>query len=221
MTDYLNKVTCGDCLDLMKELPDASIDAVITDIPYGISQTSGGLRNLHYGQWDLSAEFSEHISEMARVSAGTVVIFCDGRQLSGVLLLLEKSGYKVRHFAWHKPNPSPMNGKSILLSSVELAAWGKKPGAYFGGHCTHNYWEGTAPSGSSRVHPTQKPVPLFKSLITTSCPDEGIVLDPFAGSGTTGVACAQTGRQFIGFELNPEYCDIANKRIKDAQHTLL
>ena len=66
-------------------------------------------------------------------------------------------------------------------------------------------------------HPTQKPLEIIRTWVENSCPEGGIVLDPFMGSGTTGVACVQTGRNFIGIEIEPKYFEIAEKRIAEAQ----
>ena len=205
----LDAINFGDCLPWLKAMPSCSVDALVTDIPYGISQDSAGLRNLNYGTWDATGDVQEHISEALRVSRGAAFVFCDGRQLSWVLNLLERDGMTVRQFAWHKPNPSPMNGNHVLLSAVELAAWGKRPLAYFGGHCEHNFWEGTAPSHSSRIHPTQKPLDLVEHIVRLCCPEGGTVLDPFAGSGTTAVACIRSGRHFIAAENDQENFEAA------------
>ena len=108
-----------------------------------------------------------------------------------------------------------MNGQYIWLSSIEIFAVARKRGADFYRHCKSPVL--CYPTEHDKQHPTQKPLALIKELIL-SCTLEGdTVLDPFMGSGTTGVACVQTGRNFIGIEIDPAYFAIAEKRIAEAQ----
>lgn len=262
MIDYLNKVTCGDCLDLLKELPDASIDACITDPPYGVTDL------------ELDVFQTEWLAEAVRVlkphgqicSFGflpTLAPFMNyfTYRWSGVWIKTnsipvfhntKRPKSKQEPFAiFCKPSTSisKLTYNSLTTSGEPYTKTRKNTGykregkdcidrlgtdtftidGYVsvnnGTRCVTDVIEGPTKNcmkhADRTIHPTQKPVNVMSTIIQWITNTGDIVLDPFAGSGTTGVGCAQTGRKFIGFELNPEYCDIANKRIKDAQHTLL
>lgn len=119
---------------------------------------------------------------------------------------------------WEKTNPSPMNGDFIWLSGIEFAIYGKFPNATFNGHCRNTVLK--YPSGTSKVHPTQKNLQLFEDLVLTSSNQGDVVLDFCMGSGTTGIACKNLKRKFIGIELDEKYFNIAKKRIGETQETL-
>lgn len=115
---------------------------------------------------------------------------------------------------WAKTNPSPMNGEYIWLSGIECCVYGKKKNAVFNEKCKNTILR--YPSIQSKLHPTQKSLELIKYLITVSSNEGDTVLDNCMGSGTTGVACVQLNRNFIGMEISPEYFKIAEKRINEA-----
>ena len=108
-----------------------------------------------------------------------------------------------------------MNGDVIWLSGVELCVFGKKKGATYNYHCKNTVLR--YPCGRSKVHPTQKPINLFRTLISASTKEGDVILDPFTGSGTTAIAAIKEKRHYIGMELNKEYYDIACERIKKEQ----
>jgi site-specific DNA-methyltransferase (adenine-specific) len=204
----------GDCREVLPGLP--RVDAVVTDPPYGeVNRASGGLRNLDKGVADV-ADFD--LPELARLlaSAGqSVYVWCGTEQVSEFRRALVDQGFSTRACVWEKTNPSPMNGQYLWLSSVELCVFGKSAGAPFFGHCASPVWR--IPVETDQLHPTQKPVTLMKRLVTASVPSNGTAIDPFMGSGTTGVAAVELGRDFIGIEREPKYFDIACKRIEQAQ----
>lgn len=111
-----------------------------------------------------------------------------------------------------------MNGEYIWVSGVEFAVFAKKSGATLNAHCRNCVIK--YPSGTSKEHPTEKPIPLFADIINVSSNTGDLVLDTCMGSGTTGVACAKYNRRFIGIELDEHYYQIAKKRINDAQQQL-
>lgn len=110
-----------------------------------------------------------------------------------------------------KTNPSPMNGDRLWLSGMEFCVFARKSLATFNEHCKKAIWQ--APSGKSKIHPTQKPVSLMEKLILASSNENDIILDVCMGSGTTGVACINTKRNFIGIEQEQTYFDISVSRI--------
>ena len=201
----------GDCLEVMPTL--GNVDAVVTDVPYGISQASNGLRRLDYGEWDGDEATNVAISALCMVEdVPSVVAWCDWRQLSLISGVLQ--GRSERSLVWTKPNPPVLNGQHLFLSSVEFAFYGKLPAAWFSGGCIKSNWNGPPPQ--NRQHPTQKPLWLMKEIVGAIVPPFGSALDPFMGSGTTLVACAKMGRAGIGIELDPDYFDIACRRVEEA-----
>lgn len=203
----------GDCFDHMAALPSGSVDMVLTDVPYNeVNRKSGGLRNLDKGVAD-SAVFSlsQLADELSRLCTGSVYVFCGFRQSSALCDALERVGFSVRVGAWHKTNPSPMNGTKMWLSGLELCVFGRKPKAVFNEHCQSALW--SCASQRSKIHATQKPVKLFQRLIEASSNVGDTVLDPFAGSGTTAIAAMRSKRDWICIERDPEYAAKAQARI--------
>lgn len=216
LEEFLNKVTQGDCIEVMKRIPDASVDLVLTDIPYAeVNRKSSGLRTLDKGAADvLTFDLGEFIDECVRVCSGNIYIFCGIGQVSEVRARLLEHGLSTRHCVWEKTNPSPMNGQHMWLSGIENCVYAKKRGSVHNEHCKNGVWR--FPNGRSKQHPTEKPLRLFEYLVNTSSNEGMVVLDPCLGSGTTAVAAINTDRQFIGIEREPQYVDTANQRIADA-----
>jgi DNA modification methylase len=207
---------CGDCLEVMKGIPDKAVDVVLTDIPYNISQISNGLRNLNYGEWDYQTGKEEQwINAIVRMLSGVVIVFCHKKQFSKIEQILDDSGYSTRTLIWKKPNPTVLNCDKLYIEATELAVYAKKPGGFYAPKYKHNVFE--YPSPVERVHPTQKPVQLFSSLVIDCSQQDSIVLDPFAGSGTTLVAAKQLGRKYVGIEISPDYCKIAEDRLRQQE----
>jgi len=202
---------CGDCREILPTL--GKVDAVVTDVPYGISQHSNGLRRLDYGEWDNETATPVTLEAM-RLVAGvpSIIAWCGWRQLSDIASALPNRS--ERPLTWAKPNPPVLNGQNLFLSSTEHAFYGKLSGSWFSGGCLKSYWVGPPPT--DREHPTQKPLWLMKACVLATVKADDICLDPFMGSGTTGVACVKTGRKFIGIEIEPKYFDIACRRIQAA-----
>ena len=117
--------------------------------------------------------------------------------------------------AWIKTNPTPLNGQYNWLSAIEILVIARKKKSTFNRFCAKPVWE--YPVCYKKVHPTQKPIKLITELVESSTNENDVILDPFMGSGTTGVACVNTDRKFIGIEIEQEYFDIAVRRIEEAQ----
>lgn len=209
-------VVTGDCRAVLPTIPAGSVRAVVADIPYGVvSRETGGLRVLDKGLADVETFDAQTIAqEAARVASGSVYVWCGTEQVSGLRESLVIAGMTTRLCVWEKSNPSPMNGSRLWLSGIETCVFGRHPEAWFGVRCQNPIWRG--PTERDQVHPTQKPVWLMRLAIEASVPIEGIVLDLCCGSGTTGVAAIQTGRRFIGIEIDEKYAAIARRRIADA-----
>jgi DNA modification methylase len=186
------------------------IDMVLTDIPYNISQTHSGLREIDFGAWDKG--FSLESVWPSIPIADNIYIWCANEQLSHILTKLISHNYSTRAIAWAKTAPSPMNGEHIWLSGMELCAFGKLSGATFNGHCETNVI--TMNSPRNKQHPTQKPLALFQKLIQNSSNPGDMIYDPYAGSGTTLRAAKDLGRHAVGVEISEEYCEIAAQRLQ-------
>lgn len=198
----------------MRILPNKSIDLCVTDIPYGvINRQTNGLRNINKQDADVETFcLSNFMIELDRLISGSIYIFCSTEQISDIRKSLIRFGFTTRLIIWEKTNPSPMNGQYIWLSGVECCVYGKRPGAVFNGHCENTVLR--YPCGRNKLHPTQKPLALIEKIVSMSSLAGGVVIDPCMGSGTTGVACKNLNRDFIGIELDEHYFNIAKDRIE-------
>lgn len=196
----------GDCLEEMKKIPDGSIDLVLTDPPYGISfdtnykRFTGGAADSRL--WDSKVLNDEKPFDPTPFLnlAKTVILFGANNYSDK----LPQGSWIV----WDKRYKQ----KPLMTSDAEVAWCSRGHGVYVFNH----YWDGfmkESERGVKRVHPTQKPVKLFEFLLEKYSKQGETVFDPFMGSGTTGVACKNLNRNFIGIELDPEYYQIAQARI--------
>ena len=211
-----NRIYNEDCLEGMKSIPEKSVNITLTDIPYGVvNRESNGLRNLDKENADVfNIDMDELLSEIHRVTEGQIIIFCAKEQFSEIYKFFANKKGTTRSIIWQKTNPSPMNGQHVYLSGVEHAVWFKPRGRkVFNAHCKNTVF--TYSNGSRKIHPTQKHLELFKELITDNSSEKEIVFDPFMGSGTTAVAAIDTGRNYLGFELDEEYHKLSEQRIAD------
>lgn len=193
----------GDCLELMRDIPYESVDAIITDPPYGIN---AGMMNL--GKWRTSrmekVEWDKSVIDISFLASKTIPVVIWGMNYFNLP--------PTRCFlVWNKGNG--FAGRDF--SECELA-WTNKnaPARIF------NYDPLAAGDYKSKEHPTQKPVALMKWCVENFTNLGDTILDPFMGSGTTGVACVKLNRNFIGMEINPTYFEIAKRRIEEAQMQL-
>jgi len=228
----------GDCLEVLPTLADGCIDAVVTDPPYemGIDrvpimrsrQTFTKSRSIGL-LWPVSTLW---MVAVARLKPKHWVVWCGYRDLGTVHLALQTYGTIQTVFTWCKSNAPAMTRPVPRLDS-EFIIWVRDKGGTCGRmgefHSTilnvPNAYAGIG--GGERVrqwengpaaHPCQKPLGVTLPFIERL--DVQSILDPFMGSGTTGVACVQTGRRFVGVELDPGYFEIARRRIEAAQQQL-
>lgn len=206
----------GDCLEVMPLLPvlvGANFDMVLTDIPYAeVNRKSSGLRNLDKGAADEGGlDLDKTIEQLIDICTGSIYVFCGTMQISRIVEIMRSKKLSVRVGAWNKTNPSPMNGQRLWLSGLEFCIYGRHPKSTFNEHCKKALWDN--PSGRSKQHPTEKPIKLFERLIKASSNEGDRILDCCMGSGTTGVACQNLGRKFVGIELNSNYFQIACERM--------
>lgn len=199
----------GDCLELMKNIPDKSIDLIITDPPYGKKADKGtngfgSAKNRRYaGGWDNSRPSKEVFDEMLRISKNIICFggnyFADMMPISNCWIFWDKKG----DIAFQNPFA---DGELIYTSFKKPV---KKIIFKQQGFITD--------SKDKRFHPTQKPSELVQTLVEMYSQSGDVICDPFMGSGTTGIACVNTGRKFIGMELDENYFNIAKERIEQAK----
>lgn len=226
----------GDCLEFMRTLPDKSVDAIITDLPYGTTACS----------WDVVIPFGPMWKEVKRICSGAFVTTAS-QPFTSKLVTSNLDWFRYE-WIWEKDlavghlnaHARPMmKHESVLVFSngketynpQGLKEFGKinkrgGNGENYGVSGLSNFQQFTnyprslisfSVHRSIDQHPTQKPVALYEYLVRTYTNECDTVLDFTMGSGTTGVACMQTGRNFIGCEIDPDYFKIAEKRIHDAQ----
>lgn len=213
--DYVNTAIRGNCMELMKSMP--KVEMTLTDIPYDVvNRDSNGLRNLDKTDADeLTFDLGDFLDELVRLTKGSIYVFCSTEQVSFIRSRLVEQGLTTRLCIWEKSNPSPMNGQYIWLSGIECCVYGKKKGAVFNEHCKNTVWR--YPISRNKIHPTQKPLELFRYLIRVSSNEGDIVFDPCIGSGTTALAALKENRKFIAFDLSEEYIKCTNERIKNGK----
>lgn len=210
----------SDCLKVMQQLDDNSIDMVLTDIPYDmVNRKDNGLRNLDKGKADIiTFDLDKFINECFRVCKSTVIIFCGINQCSRIYNYYAQKQQKqkgtVRQLIWQKSNPSPMNGQYIYLSGIENAIWFKKRGGVFNAHCKNTVFK--HPSGRSKLHPTEKNHELLKELITDNSNENDIILDPCCGSGSHLYCARELNRRYIGVELDENYFKVTVDRLNNS-----
>lgn len=213
----MNTITCGDCIELMKQMPNDSVEMTLTDIPYEVvSRNSNGIRNFDKADADEKTfNLDIFVTEVVRVTKGSIYIFCSTEQVSFLRAELIKYGLSTRLCIYEKANPSPVNGQYIWLSGVECCVYGKKKKATFNEHCKNTVWR--YPVVRKQLHSTQKPLDLFRYLVKVSSNVGDTVFDPCVGSGTTSVAAKMERRNYLAFDLSKEYVAIAKKRIEETQ----
>ncbi|HER4723057.1 TPA: site-specific DNA-methyltransferase [Streptococcus pyogenes] len=222
------EIKCGNCLELLAELTDGLIDMVITDPPYNISVKNNfatmGRTGIDFGDWDKGFDLLSwiDIASQKLTKNGGMIIFNDWKNLGDIARHCEKNGLVVKDiFRWVKDNPMPRNRDRRYITDSEYGVWVvRKKSKWVFNRKSEKYdrpeYRYPVVAGAEKTqHPTQKPVALMKDIITRHTTKGAVVLDPFMGSGSTGVACLLTGGDFIGYELNKDYFNIANKRIAE------
>ena len=226
----------GDCLDVLPQLADGSVDLILTDPPYNVSDRGaagiGGLRRadgtfrhiaLDFGAWDHGFDataFLAHCPRLLRVG-GSLISFVSEFTLPAYL----QSGLDhQRLIAWEKTNPAP-SFRRTYVGGFEFAVWQTKGGKWTwneGGYRPNVFrqkgvsgWS-TVNDGEARAHPTQKPLGLIRKWMRIHSNADDLILDPFGGSMTTLRAALDLGRRAIGIELNEDYCRRAVERMRQA-----
>ena len=222
----------ADSRDIIKRIPDDSIDFILTDPPYNLGQHSTGniplpgrtAMNNDVADWDM-IDFNpeEWADEFIRIlkPTGNLFIFTSYNQLGRWYNSLDHKFDTSNFMIWHKTNPAPKIFKAGFLNSCEMifTCWNKKHTWNFISQAEmHNFIESSICMKPERLsnpkHPAQKPVSILKKMIEIASNENDIVFDPFMGVGSTGVAALELNRRFIGVELDEAYFDAAQKRVK-------
>ena len=235
------KLYKGDCLEVMKDIPDKSIDMILCDLPYGTTAC----------KWDTVIPFDKLWEQYNRIikDNGAIVLF-GNEPFTTLLIYSNLKGFKYR-WDWNKKIPSGMsyakyrpmqqtediavftkNGERTIYNPqmikrdkpIKGGGMGQSESAMTLGYKalkkTYEYKNPTTLLEFDKVrkgslHPTQKPVELLEYLVKTYTNEDDVILDNCMGSGSTGVACKHTNRRFIGIELDDNYFEIAKKRIEE------
>lgn len=223
----LDKIVCGDSYELIKTLPDKSVDLVVTDPPYMIPHTTGGGMLIEKGIRGMFDDLEsgtlteglreDMLDELMRVMKKVNIYFWCNKLMIPQLIdyFVLKRGYKFDIIVWQKSNAMPLCG-SKYLTDCEYCL-------YFHDTMTLNTTYDTAKTvyvqpinikdKTDYSHPTIKPENIITNLIINSSNEGDVVLDPFMGSGTTAVCAKQLNRHFVGFELEKKWVNVANDRL--------
>lgn len=225
------KLYQGDCLDIINNIE--VVDCIITDILYNISKKNNfktmkdrtGRNGIDFGEWDKGFEEENLIQFISLIkSGGSFILFHSFEQFGKLKEIFENNGLMLKDkLIWEKTNPMPRNRDRRYISNIEILSWYVKPKNKWTFNRQNGKYESSVlkyPSesggGFRRYHPTQKNLKMIEYLIKIHTNENDVVLDPFMGSGTTGVACMNLNRRFMGIELDESYFNIAKNRIEEA-----
>lgn len=236
----------GDCIEILNQARENSVDMIFADPPYflsngGITCHAGKMVSVNKGDWDKSKGVEQnHLFNLEWLKACQRVLKADGTiWVSGtthiiysVGFAMQELGFKVLNdIIWYKRNAPPNLSCRYFTHSTEVVLWAaknKKSKHYFDyklmkkfnkGKQMRNVWQISSPPKVEKKHgkhPTQKPVGLLERIILASTKKGDLVLDPFCGSSTTGVAAVLLNRKYVGVDLEAEYLSLSRKRLKEA-----
>ena len=237
--DFINKIVCGDTLKVMKQIPTGKVDLVVTSPPYNLKNSTGnGMKDGRGGKWAnaaLQKGYSHHddcmphdeyvewqrdcLIEMMRIIPEDGAIFYNHKWRVQNGLLQDRqdivSGFPVRQIIiWRRKGGLNFNA-GYFLPTYEVIYLIAKPEFKLAPKANSHgdVWEFTQEMGNE--HPAAFPAKLIDRIVSST--NAKIILDPFMGSGTTAISCANFKRKFIGIDISPQYCEMARKRIKQYQ----
>lgn len=214
------------------------VNHIITDPPYNIStqnnfptMKNAKRKGIDFGEWDKGFLLTEWIESYAKLldKNGSFIIFCSYKFISDIDKAFSKCGIETKDILiWQKSNPMPRNVNRRYVQDMEFAIWGVKKGAKWVFHkpesktYLRSLFIAPVVSGSEKTtHPTQKSIKIMSEIIKIHTNENDVILDPFCGSGSTGVAALQLNRKFIGIELDSSFYSIAKKRLDKQECRLL
>lgn len=214
----------GDCLEVMAGFESESVDMVLTDPPYNIARDNNfntmGRAGIDFGEWDKGADLFSYINECYRVlnKNGSFVVFNAWKNLGDISKYAESLGFITKDMMrLEKTNPMPRNRDRRYITDYECLIWFTMPKAKWVFNRQDDKYQRPkfVHSIDKGLHPTQKSLSLMTEILKIHTNENQKVLDPFMGSGTTGVACKNLGREFIGIELDGDYFNTAVERINN------
>ena len=209
----------GDCLEIMKTFDDNQFDLCLTDPPYGINYQSN-MRAVSDKFSVLENDDNEMrlytYPEMYRIlqDNSVAIVFCSFKNYAEDYIELQKIFDIKNAIIWSKGGGGIGDLKHSLLTDYEIAIVAHRGQCEIVGKRLGSVWQFNKVDPNKMTHPTEKPVDLMSRLIRKYSKEGDTVLDPFLGSGTTAVACERMGRNCVGIEISPEYCEIARKRVQ-------
>lgn len=240
--DFVNKIICGDSIDIMKQIPDESVDLVVTSPPYNLKNSTGnGMKDGRGGKWAnaaLQKGYSHYddnmphdkyvkwqrdcLSEMLRIIPDTGAIFYNHKRRVQDGLLQDRqdivNGFPVRQIIiWRRKGGLNFNS-GYFLPTYEVIYLIAKPKFKLAlkANARGDVWEFTQEMNNE--HPAAFPVSLIDRIVSST--NAKIILDPFMGSGTTAISALNFNRNYIGIDISPDYCEMALKRIERYQSQL-
>lgn len=222
----LNNIYCEDSYKAIKEIPDKSIDCIYTDIPY--LYVNGG-----QGHSEMCERTARKKEELKDISKGidyailddfvrvmkkiNIFIWCSKMQMLDIMNYFDNLGCNIDLLVWNKTNPMPQTN-NVWLPDLEYCIYAREYGVKLNdGYELKKkcYVSGINKSDKDLFqHPTIKPLEFVKKHILHTTQENDIVADFFMGGGTTAIACKETNRNFIGFEIEPKWCKVANDRLQ-------
>ena len=232
----------GDALEILPKLSDAPVDLIFADPPYflsngGVTCQSGKMVSVNKGRWDrlesvqAMHEFNRAWLEACRAvlhENGTIWVSGTRHVIFSVGFAMQEAGFKLlNEITWEKPNPPPNLSCRYFTHSTETILWAARDAkskhkfnyqlmrSQNGDRQMKSVWRFTAPTGAEKqfgAHPTQKPLALLERIIAASSDTGDLVVDPFVGSGTTGLAATRIGRRFVGVDADAQFLDLAIAR---------
>jgi site-specific DNA-methyltransferase (adenine-specific) len=235
-TDFINQIICGDCLDVMKQMPDKSINLVVTSPPYNLKNSTGnGMKDGRGGKWSGAALLNGYANHDDCMPHDAYVKW-QRACLNEAMRILSDDGAIFYNHKWRVQGGLLQDRHDIVdgLPVRQVIIWKRKGGINFNpGYFLPTYeviyliakpdfrlkdkanamgdvWE--FPQERDNVHPAPYPLELAERCISST--EAEIILDPFMGSGTTALACRKQNRKYIGIEIASQYCELAEKRLK-------
>ncbi|MCK9293402.1 MAG: site-specific DNA-methyltransferase [archaeon] len=250
------KLYKGNCIDILKKLPENSVDLIFADPPYflsnnGISCKAGKMVSVNKAKWDVSSGFEKDLefnlnwlSEAKRVLKDNGSIWVSGtmHNIYQIGYGFQKLDYHIlNEISWFKPNAPPNLSCRFFTHSHETLLWARKDKSSKhkfnynlmkewddniseSGKQMRSVWSIPLTSKFEKIngpHPTQKPIELLKRIILSSTDKGDLVLDPFNGSGTTGIVSKMYGRKYIGIDLENKYLDLTIKRLDSIKNKII
>lgn len=230
----------GDCIEKMKKIQSSTIDLIITDPPYNLGKFMAdrdtnlgkmrdnffgvaGWDDLDYKEWKKSMNKFFHQAARVIKDGGSMIVFMSIIKVETLINIAQKNGFYYKTTGiWHKSNPMPRNMNLHFVNSTEswvYFTYRARTGTFNNsGKVLHDFIEtSVTPQGERKYgkHPTQKPEQLMEHFVTILSDEDDTILDPFMGSGSTGVVAVRNNRKFIGIELDDKYFYIAQSRIQE------